>query len=702
MPAPELNYFTCTLGEAALWKRRQGHQEQQAYKDVIELVDLQAQELPDSAAIGFANFVDADTQAETLHQPSLLSFRELSEFSVKAAAILEQAAPPSSSETIGLLCSSSLDFLLTWLGLMRLGHTVFLLAPQLSALAIEHLCHSATVKSIFAGRSETKLASQMPNKISIKPIPNYYYNSSKSYPPGDINIAVSQLAYLRHTSGTTSGLPKPIQQTNWGAVGALPRLTGDFKIATFSTTPLYHGGLADCFRAWTSDAMVWFFPEGLVPITAKSVVSAIEHARTISPYQIGYFTSVPYVLQLLAGHDMGVKILQTMEIVGVGGAALPLSVGDQLTSAGVNLVSRLGSAECGFLMSSHRDYSTDTNWQYLRPACDEDLLSFEPREGGLYELIAKPGWPLRAVTNREDGSYATSDLFQPHSSIGNAWRYHSRADSLIVLANGKKFDPSPIEGALLASTKALEDVLIFGTGKDFPGALLFPATATDESTEEEVLSAVWPIIERSNPNSQSHARLTRYALVVVPKSGNEPALEKSSKGTIMRRQAEERYSRFIESVYVSSPDQSLKADELDDDELVAGIFGKFTQVVGRSISLEGDVFHQGVDSTACIQIRKLIESSLLPDGCAPLPANIIYECGSIRAIADYIRANRQGGDKPKGAQRMPPGADEMDEMWDLAEAFSNFSRLIRLQDLLLAESSDFLGRPRADFKGAII
>jgi hypothetical protein len=82
-----------------------------------------------------------------------------------------------------------------------------------------------------------------------------------------------------------------------------------------------------------------------------------------------------------------------MDIVGVGGAALPAEIGDRMVKAGVNLISRFGSAECGFLLSSFRDFARDKNWQYLRNYNPPSLVDFEPRDDNLAELVVKSGWP---------------------------------------------------------------------------------------------------------------------------------------------------------------------------------------------------------------------------------------------------------------------------------------------------------------------
>lgn len=166
------------------------------------------------------------------------------------------------------------------------------------------------------------------------------------------------------------------------------------------------------------------------------------------------------ILQMLAEDKNDLQLLVSTNFVGVDGSAMPVTTGDFLVKSGVNLVSRYGSAECGFLLSSHRDYSIDKKWEYLRVVVNTDLLCFEFRKGGPYELIVQPGWLFRSKTNRKGGSHVTADLVEPHPHLRNALQYHSRADSLITLVNFKKFDPSPIEQELQSSTTLLRDAYV--------------------------------------------------------------------------------------------------------------------------------------------------------------------------------------------------------------------------------------------------
>ncbi|KAI9870845.1 MAG: hypothetical protein M1823_008623, partial [Watsoniomyces obsoletus] len=134
-----------------------------------------------------------------------------------------------------------------------------------------------------------------------------------------------------------------------------------------------------------------------------------------------------------------------------------------------------------------------------------------------------------AKRNREDGGFATSDLFEPHAVLENAWRYHSRADSQLTLVTGKKFDPAPLEAALTASTTSLSEVLIFGNGRPYAGALVFRSSESASLTDTELIAQITPQVEKLNKESQSHARISAQMLVAMPY--DPEALEKSSKGT---------------------------------------------------------------------------------------------------------------------------------------------------------------------------
>jgi acyl-CoA synthetase (AMP-forming)/AMP-acid ligase II len=398
----QTNYFVCTLGQASTLSGKA-----KPYHTISEFLDLQAQHHALLPAVGFP----IPQQSPNAWKPKVLTFGDVHQGTNVFAQRLSSALR-TSENTVALLCHSSPEFLFTWLGLMRLGRSVLLIAPQCQPAAILHLCKSCEVSTLLYDRSHAKKAQETEALANEQGTSGF---CSQLLPLRDdedvfgiiqdsieLNFDVRQLqetaiAYLHHTSGTSSGLPKPIPQSHRAAIGVLPHLPKIPSIASFTTTPLYHGGIADLFRCWTSNSMIWLFPGKDVPITAWNICQCLEAAGSYSSEEmipkVKYFSSVPYVLQMMEADEKGLKWLQGMDIVGVGGAALPTEVGDRMVKQGVNLISRFGSAECGFLLSSFRNFSMDKDWQYLRDYNPQSLVEFELRDDNLAELIVKPGWP---------------------------------------------------------------------------------------------------------------------------------------------------------------------------------------------------------------------------------------------------------------------------------------------------------------------
>ena len=643
MAAP--NYFVCPLGAAA-----QVTGSAHRFRSINDLITQQAKLVPDSPAVGV--YVSSTDQP---WQCKVHSFRTIEEKTAETAKNLLQHFPDElvQKQTVGLLCTSSPKFLAAWLALCRLGKSVLLIAPQCHSAAILHLCKACDASLLLHDERYQELAKQAAqlsrdqddHKVKAALMPSFKTNNiSTSIQESELefqDVDPNTIAYYHHTSGTSSGLPKPIPQPHSGAVGVLPRFEDGSKKATFTTTPLYHGGVADLFRAWSSNAMIWLFPEKEVAMTAANITKCLELANEAatngSAPPVAYFSSVPYVLQMMAADPKALRHLQSMDIVGVGGAALPPEIGNRLAHDNVNLVSRYGSAECGFLMSSHRDYKTDQEWQYLRNSKGGDLLRFEKREDGTAELVVKSGWPHMAKRNHDDGSYATADLFAPHESIPNAWKYHSRADSQLTLITGKKFDPAPLEDSL-ATSGFLRDVLIFGNDQPYPGALLFRSDRYQKITDANLITAIAPAVEKLNAESQQHARIPKNML--VPMSFEEVSLEKSSKGTILRRKAEEKFAHHIRKAYAHS---TLGNQEIKDEDLSDALLQLVASIIGRNDNLDIDtgLFEFGADSVACIQLRANI-INLLPKSKTSIPLTIVEDCGTIRNLASYVLRRRNG------------------------------------------------------------
>ncbi|KAK4611750.1 Adenylate-forming reductase Nps10 [Fulvia fulva] len=675
----ETNYFVCTLGQAAVLKERDASCRNHS-KNIPHFLETQAKDYPDLPAVGF--YAPSTTDPWRSH---VLTFQDVYNGSCVVAETITERVKIEDRQTVALLCPSSSGFLFTWLALMRLGHPVLLIAPQCSPGAVAELCKQCEVEHIFRDEMYEELArgaADVSEGLRLQPLPFYEgvgpFEVVKHTRKRDRivdGMSEHDVAYLHHTSGTSTGIPKPIPQTHRVGAGVYARFDGT-QSATFTTTPLYHGGIADLFRAWTSNAMIWLFPGKELPITAMNVVKCLEAAEESRAPPVKYFSSVPYVLQMTASDDRGLAELQEMDVVGVGGAALPAEVGDELVRKDVNLVSRFGSAECGFLMSSHREYEKDKEWQYLRPGEAVKQLKFEERDAGLHELVILSGWPHMSKTNREDGSFVTADLFKLHESIPNAWRYHSRADAQLTLITGKKFDPSPLEASIAASSELLNDVLIFGNGKPYPGALLFRSEIGKDTSDDDVTARLAPTVEKLNQESQSHARIPRNMLIPLPHSSS--AVEKSSKGTILRNKAEERFAEIIEGAYENV---SVSEEDVPDEKVASTIQDIVKTIVSpglgskKELGPETDLFAYGVDSVACVQIRHAV-SKLFPEDSRSLPLTVVQDSGTIQRLTDLVLRIRHGDTAQTDSED-----DQTKLMKDLVNQYSHIDGSIDISQL---------------------
>jgi acyl-CoA synthetase (AMP-forming)/AMP-acid ligase II len=289
---------------------------------------------------------------------------------------------------------------------------------------VTHLVHDSTLSELAqeASRSaEDRRSLQLvplpPNSvwIDVKPGPGFALQAVL-----DPEKESSQTCFIYHSSGTTSGLPKPLPQTHRTMTVLHPHLPSSpacfryaFRYATrfacselcpSSTTPLYHGGLADLVRSLNSEAMLYLFPPD-VPITRTNILKSLHACARFAAAQpselqhhteIKLFSCVPYVLKMVVENDDGgvaLTFLKSLDFLGTGGAPLPQELGDQLVQEGVRLVSRYGSAECGFLMSSARDFVHDREWQHLRSDGSGGALVFERQEDETAELVIQSHWP---------------------------------------------------------------------------------------------------------------------------------------------------------------------------------------------------------------------------------------------------------------------------------------------------------------------
>ncbi|KAK5087338.1 hypothetical protein LTR70_002173 [Exophiala xenobiotica] len=611
----------------------------QKARTISELISLRARLAGDLAILGYptkgVNYVeytygqiDAFTDAGARHLAPRLPLRP------------ESTAAES---VVAILGPSSLDYLVTVLALSRLGFTVLFLSTRISEAAYVSLLKSTNCSNICIDPSFYKtidgVKAQLPDLNVLEVLARADFETSSQYetlhPRArqqlDLNQESGKISWIIHSSGST-GLPKPIYQTH-GA--ALRNYENNMDMQGFITLPLFHAhGLSSVLRGFTSYKKIFMYNASL-PLTRQNL---LEIGRK---YSFEIFYGVPYALKLLSESEEGIQMLTKMKVVMFGGSACPDGLGDLLVERGVNLISHYGTTETGQLMTSFRPPG-DKAWNYVRVHDKlQPYARFEPQGGDLYELVILDGWPSKVATNRKDGAYATKDAFSPHPTIENAWKYACRLDDTIVLMNGEKAIPIPMEMAVRQHA-LVKDAVVFGSGKSRLGMIIVASETAAELDPNILVDRLWSTISKENNDAPAYAQIAREIIVVLPPGTPFP---QTDKGTLIRQAFYKQFADQIAALYLSLESSANGTLVLNDSELRQYLREKLAAFVPgvdlTEITDSTDLFSLGIDSLQSSRLRGTILQDIQLNGNT-LSQNIVFEQPSISKLAQALISIRDG------------------------------------------------------------
>lgn len=242
---------------------------------------------------------------------------------------------------MALLTLSDLNMVITFFALSRLGYTVMMLSPRLSAEACVYLLDSAQCDTIIYGDTgsiRTTMGEILQRKlVSCRPMPVASLDTFETsllvlHRNRDPEVRKSKIALILHSSGST-GTPKPLYLTHRALMTHPLRGPG---LTSFNPLPWYHlHGLSTALQAmWMrKTAYMW---NSAIPLTSQAVVSVLEIAQPES------VAAVPYMLQLLVDSPRGIACLRRCQLVTYGGAPCPDELGDFLVKEGVKFSGSFG------------------------------------------------------------------------------------------------------------------------------------------------------------------------------------------------------------------------------------------------------------------------------------------------------------------------------------------------------------------------
>ncbi|KZO93858.1 acetyl-CoA synthetase-like protein [Calocera viscosa TUFC12733] len=604
--------------------------------------------------------------------------------------------------------------------IIRAGFVAFPISTRNSVPAVEHLLKSTSCPYLYGSipttdASATALQATTVEVLGLLPsvqlldVPHYAalyprldstpakpYNAEEdaacttAFPPVQSFLEYehftpdSPMLFL-HSSGSTS-FPKPIPISHrfWLAMSSAVLYGDDDKAGSrwgLLGLPVFHG-IAVFVMVGVSAA------SGITPLMFKpSKLPAVPSPETIiegsKRGKADYIVAVPSFCVDWSQDETTVKYMATLKAVMYGGGPLPKETGDHLAKSGVNVVVAYGTTEGGllFTLEVNKDDPMDWNYGRLHPDMQVKLI---PEGDSLYRLVVldSHAHPIAASNQPDIKAFDTNDLLEQHPTKQNLWRIIGRADDQIMMSNGEKTNPGPMEN-IIGGNRNVQACLMFGRARDQVGIAIEPANHVRVTSEEELAAfrnLIWSDIEKANAFAPQHSRIFKeFILVTDPK---KKAFVRTPKGSLARNASLQQLSDEIDALYAAA-EQPTKAEYAQPPtswndaalhsfvvRLVNGVMCEGRDHHREPIDESRDLFEQGCDSLQATYIRSALMNALRqapkPEGksdiaATSVPHNLVFGYPTIKRLVGYMAKTVAAvmGHEISDEEEMPTVIDDM-------------------------------------------
>jgi thioester reductase-like protein len=245
--------------------------------------------------------------------------------------------------------------------------------------------------------------------------------------------------------------------------------------------------------------------------------------------------------------------------------------------------------------------------------------------------------------------WRTKDVFKPHPTQPTLWQFHGRTDDIMVLGNGEKFNPVPME-KIIEGHPLVYGALMVGQGRSQPALIVEPQDEISKGGKQP-LNAILRIVQEANSKGPGHAKITRN--MIAFSNGSKPFI-RAGKGTIVRGRTVKAFSEEIEKLSSENNDEEVEniPDLAEPYDLRA--IELFVQAAVRTYFPNNDVadhddfFVLGVDSLQTVELAARLRVGLRAHPRVSnsdwLYMKMIYAKPTIKTLAAGIdsRLNRDG------------------------------------------------------------
>lgn len=404
---------------------------------------------------------------------------------------------------------------------------------------------------------------------------------------GFINV-FEHFTSIRHPPGRLA--------TTWTGLGSDDLL--------LSTTPFFHlMGFLAFTQSIFHDLPFLIGPDKpLSPDYVVEVINAAHPTAALLP---------PSVLEEMSHSERALEALGSLRYVFFGGAPLAPEVGDRLCKL-TDLRMVIGTSEVGIIINMPNLERED--WQYFEwnPYYGVDM---QPVGEGMYELVIPRGESREFHgifhTFPDIKEYRTKDVFLPHPTKPNLWKFQGRIDDVIVLSNGEKFNPVTME-KIIEGHPLVSRAVIVGERR-FQAALLVEPNWHEWSEEKPVsalIDEIWPTVQEANKNGPAHGRILKTKIGVASK---DKPFKTTPKGSTQRRLVLKDYAEEINAIY--EKDDEEHEEELPEVADLDGIKEYIRKAVSAKVakpelSDKDDFFVAGLDSLQTIHLAKVLQAAV--------------------------------------------------------------------------------------------
>ncbi|TVY83972.1 Non-canonical non-ribosomal peptide synthetase FUB8 [Lachnellula suecica] len=603
----------------------------------------------------------------------------------------------STFETLMYVGIPDLRYVMVFLGAIKCGYKVLLPSPRnapptnLSLMEQTHctkVLYSKEVGPLMTAlrAGQKGLAFMEVDSIDqfVLPSANFTYDEAPAH-------AMKIPIVVLHSSGST-GLPKPVVMSH----GTFASLDNDHNLPPVAGRK-------------TQDFTMWYMRAGFVVMTlgpifglgspvigpparppTGALISQIMKQQDIR----GLFVP-PSIAEQLLEEPGGLELFKTLDFLCYAGGPLSYTAGVILRDV-TTLRQFYGSTE---FVQVQQLVPEREDFEYLEWN-PHAKIRMDAAEDDAFELvILTEGKGKSPLDYHFPGitEYRTKDLIRQHPSKTGLWKFHGRRDDIIVLSNGEKFNPVPIE-TTLQGHPLVAGALVIGQGRFQASVFIEGRTGLNASNFLDIL---WPTLQVANQSSSGQARITRDKIRLA--TPGRPFV-RAGKGTVVRKLTEKLYEEEITGLYASSDALSqstpmlLKATFRTEHvtEFVQHVVGSvFPDVV---VGDQVDLYSIGLDSLRTIEVTKSLKSELQRyrqlSELSWLDTRIVYNNPTIEQLSNKLEdlLNSSNATTSSGAEA------EMRALYtkytlDLPFTYPTFDGISRsgLIEVALVGASGFLG-----------